>query len=143
MKLRSRDEITATEFVTAKNENMLKIKEMESKISDLTKIDDTLMEKFNETIELLEMLCGGYKTSSDSQKGMFVRTLVIELLLTHENELMIEQKEPFQALFDEFFQIGGPSCKRMELFYSLTVFFVSPEYNNFVTEAKKILIGAK
>jgi site-specific DNA recombinase len=112
LKLRSRDEITSEEFMNAKNGNMLKIQEIESKIADLTKIDDTLMDKFCETIELFEMLFGSYKSLDDSEKGVFVRVMAIELFVTRDNMLLIKQKEPFQALFDEFFRIGGPTWDR-------------------------------
>ncbi len=120
MKMRISEEISSDEFKEMKNDYALEEAELVATLKKLSSVDEKIMEKFDDLVQLSETLCTSYKSLKDSQKALVIKLTTVQLFIDPDNRLHIKQKEPFQALFSENFSFGDPTESRTPVYWMKT-----------------------
>jgi hypothetical protein len=120
LKLRIKEEISSDEFKEMRNEYILEEEGLQEEIKKLSSVDSSIMEKFDNLVQLSETLCVSYKSLKDTQKAMIIKLTTVQLWVDAENRLHIKQKEPFQALFSGNMSFGDPTESRTPIYWMKT-----------------------
>lgn len=90
--------IDEDEFLRERSEVSLREVNLKKDLDGLGCIDDALVQSAREIIELLGNLAQTWKTLSIIQKGVFVRTIIIELTVDEQKRLYVKENRAFEML---------------------------------------------